>query len=75
MRHLLQLLAEKLLNTPKHDSLCEKLLVLAKAMIFHGFSRLQKRTDFDTSQPMVISGNHASSNRPQEAVHHYISHS
>ena len=35
MRHFLQLFAEKLTKTPKHDSLLEKLQVLAKSMIFY----------------------------------------
>ena len=39
MRQFLQLFAAKLMKTPKHDSLIEKLQVLAKSMIFHGFSR------------------------------------
>ena len=34
-----QLFAEKLTKTPKHGSLFEKLLVLAKSMIFRAFSR------------------------------------
>ena len=37
--HFLQLFAEKLTKTPKHGSLLEKLLVLAKSMIFRAFSR------------------------------------
>ena len=37
--HCLELLAEKLIKTAKHASLSEKLLVLAKSMIFHAFSR------------------------------------
>ena len=39
MRHVLQGFAEKLLKTQKHASLFEKCQVLAKSMIFHGFSR------------------------------------
>ena len=39
MSHFLQLLAEKLMKTPKSSSLLERLLVLAKSMIFHAFSR------------------------------------
>ena len=39
MSHFLQLLAEKLMKTPKSSSLLEKLLVLAKSIIFHAFSR------------------------------------
>ena len=39
MSHFLQLFAEKLTKTPKHGSLLEKLLVLAKSMIFRAFSR------------------------------------
>ena len=37
--HLLVFFAEKLMKTPKQDNLFEKLQVLAKLMIFHGFSR------------------------------------
>ena len=39
MSDFLQLLAKKLMKTAKHASLPEKLLVLAKSMIFHAFSR------------------------------------
>ena len=39
MSHFLQLYAEKLTKTPKHGSFLEKLLVLAKSMIFRAFSR------------------------------------
>ena len=39
MSNFLQVLAEKFTKTPKHASLLEKLLVFAKSMIFHGFSR------------------------------------
>ena len=38
-QYFLQLFAEKLTKTPKHGSLFEKLLVLAKSMIFRAFSR------------------------------------
>ena len=38
-QYFLQLFAEKLTKTPKHGSLFEKLLVLAKSMIFRSFSR------------------------------------
>ena len=33
----LQVLAEKMTETPKHGSFVEKLLVSAKSMIFHAF--------------------------------------
>ena len=39
MRYFAQLCAEKLMKTPKQDSLLEKWQVLAKSMTFHGFSR------------------------------------
>ena len=39
MSHFLQLLVEKLPKTQDHDSLCQTLLVVAKSMIFHAFSR------------------------------------
>ena len=39
MRHFLHLLAKKLIKTQKHASFFEKLKVLAKSIIFHGFSR------------------------------------
>ena len=39
MRHFLQPPAEKLMTTPKDDSLFEKLQVLDQSMTFHGFSR------------------------------------
>ena len=39
MSHFLQVFAQKLSKTPKHDSLLEKLEVLAKSVIFRGFSR------------------------------------
>ena len=39
MSHFLQLFAENSTKTAKHDSLLEKLLVLAKSMIFRAFSR------------------------------------
>ena len=39
---LLQVLAEKLMKTPKQASLLEKLVVLAKSMIFHAFSRNER---------------------------------
>ena len=38
MRYFLQVVAEKLMKTPKHDSVRE-LQVVAKSMIFHGFPR------------------------------------
>ena len=41
MRPFLNLFAEKLIKTLKHASLFEKCQVLAKSMIFHGFSRNQ----------------------------------
>ena len=39
MKHFLQLLAKKFIKTQKHASFFEKLQVLAKSIIFHGFSR------------------------------------
>ena len=39
MSTFLQLLGKKLMKAPKHASFLEKLLVLAKSMIFHAFSR------------------------------------
>ena len=39
MTNFFQHLAEKLMKTPKSSSLLEKLLVLAKSIIFHAFSR------------------------------------
>ena len=39
MKHFLQLFAKKLIKTQKHATLFEKYQVLAKSMIFHGFSR------------------------------------
>ena len=39
MRQFLQLFSEKFVKTSKHDSLLEKVEVLAKSMIFHAFSR------------------------------------
>ena len=42
MTDFLQLLAEKMMKTPKHASLLEKFLVLAKSMIFHAFSRNER---------------------------------
>ena len=38
MSHFLQLLSEKFIQMSKRDSLLEKLPVLAKSMIFDGFS-------------------------------------
>ena len=38
-QYFLQLFAEKLSKTPKHGSLFENLLVLAKSMIFRAFPR------------------------------------
>ena len=43
MRHVLQLFAEKLIKTQKHASLFEKCQVLAKSMIFDGFSQNEAR--------------------------------
>ena len=37
--HFLQLFSEKFIETSKGNSLLEKLPVLAKSMIFRGFSR------------------------------------
>ena len=45
--HFLQLFSEKFIETSKGDSVLEKLPVLAKSMIFHGFSR--KEPLFPTS--------------------------
>ena len=39
MGDFLQLLAEKLMKTPKCSCFLEKLLVLAMSMILHAFSR------------------------------------
>ena len=39
MRQFLQVFAEKFIETPKHNSLFEKLQVLTKSMIFRAFSR------------------------------------
>ena len=39
MRHCLHFFAEKLIAKDKHASLFEKLQVLAKWTMFHGFSR------------------------------------
>ena len=45
MSHFLQLSAKKLPKTEDHDSLCQNLLVLAKSMIFHAFSRNEQLFD------------------------------
>ena len=42
MSNFLQLLAEKLMKTPKSSSFLEKLLILAKSMIFCAFSRNER---------------------------------
>ena len=39
MSDVLQLLAEKLMKTPKYASLPEKLIIFVKSMSFHGFSK------------------------------------
>ena len=39
MSNFLTVVAEKFLKTQNHDSLCQKLLDLAKLMIFRAFSR------------------------------------
>ena len=40
-KHVLQVIAENLMKTQKHATLFEKCKVLAKSMLFHGFSRKQ----------------------------------
>ena len=40
-RNSLPFLDVKLLKTSKHGSLCDKLLVLAKSMIFHDFHKMR----------------------------------
>ena len=42
MSEFLELVAQKLMKTPKHASLLEKVLLLAKSMIFHICSRNER---------------------------------
>ena len=54
-QYFLQLFAEKLTKTPKHGSLFEKLLVLAKSMIFRAFSRNDSLFAQNFIEPNMVS--------------------